>query len=242
MPAALVVKSGLTDRKEYSLEPGKPYAIGRSRDADVVVKDKRASRRHCTLECMADGLWTVKDHHSSNGTLVNGERITSRELREGDEVRVGRATFEFHEDAAARRPAPADGPARAEAKLAPDGPPQLSRTGEPEPDETPPAPAAAPASSGRAPADEELDDDLKGLFEFLDGIDRADEDRKPARTPPPAADPPAKDSGGALFSLSRDEAQAREAQDATPDAEKPDKDDDEGGGLLDFLRKKKPPS
>ena len=94
MPVRLVVKAGLTDRKEYVLEPGKVYVIGRSRDADVVVKDQRTSRRHCTIAQGTEGAWAITDKQSSNGTYVNRQRVTSRPLCDGDTVQVGKATFE----------------------------------------------------------------------------------------------------------------------------------------------------
>ncbi len=62
MPAKLVVKAGLTDQKEYALDPEKPCAIGRARDSDVIVKDQRASRRHCTVQLSEDGQWTLTDN------------------------------------------------------------------------------------------------------------------------------------------------------------------------------------
>jgi len=49
MKATLVAKAGLTDRKEYTLEEGKTYLVGRSREADIIVKDKLASRNHCKI-------------------------------------------------------------------------------------------------------------------------------------------------------------------------------------------------
>ena len=110
MPARLIVKAGLTDRKEYDLDPSEPFTIGRARDSGVVVKDQRTSRRHCVLEATGNGLWTLVDNKSSNGTYVNRQRVNTRELHDGDVVQVGQATFEFQADAPASRSekAPAD--------------------------------------------------------------------------------------------------------------------------------------
>ena len=50
MIATLHVRAGLTDRKEYIFGQGETYLVGRSREADIIVKDKLASR--------ASWLWT----------------------------------------------------------------------------------------------------------------------------------------------------------------------------------------
>jgi pSer/pThr/pTyr-binding forkhead associated (FHA) protein len=226
MPARLLVKAGLTHRKEYLLEPGKTYTVGRAREADIVVKDQRASRRHCTLEANPDGEWTVTDHQSSNGTYVNRQRITSHPLREGDILQVGQATFEFQTKAAATPSSPSDSvadaaterlkaePAPSAASAAkPAAPPASAPKPAPAPApapppkaEPPPHPAPAKAAEAQEPS---LDDELKGLFEFLDRIDASE--RPAASAPKPA--PPA--------------------------AAEPKEEPKGGGGLMDFLRKKK---
>jgi len=65
--------------------------IGRVESNDVALPaDEEASRIHATIERIAGG-WCVRDLSSSNGTFVNGERVSGdRPLRTGDEIRVGR--------------------------------------------------------------------------------------------------------------------------------------------------------
>lgn len=68
-------------------------AIGRDAGNDVVVDDEAASARHAVLT-VSDGEWWVEDAGSTNGTVVNDERIGGRErLHYGDEVSVGRVTM-----------------------------------------------------------------------------------------------------------------------------------------------------
>ena len=51
--------------------------------------DTTVSNRHAVLDSRSDGLW-VEDSGSTNGTFVNGARVTSaRLLRTGDVVRIG---------------------------------------------------------------------------------------------------------------------------------------------------------
>lgn len=54
-------------------------------------RDNTVSRRHARLLKRADG-WVIRDEGSSNGTWVNGVRVTEQALRPGDEIQIG-ATF-----------------------------------------------------------------------------------------------------------------------------------------------------
>ena len=76
--------------------------IGKAAENDVALADDAtASRLHAVLERFAAG-WCVTDLGSSNGTLVNGERIwASRRLRHGDEIRVGQTRLIFRDPLAA---------------------------------------------------------------------------------------------------------------------------------------------
>jgi pSer/pThr/pTyr-binding forkhead associated (FHA) protein len=67
--------------------------IGRS-DADIVVKDNKASRKHCALEVHGSTALLV-DLGSANGTFVEGKKITSHELQHMMEFRLGETTLMF---------------------------------------------------------------------------------------------------------------------------------------------------
>lgn len=71
-----------------------PVTLGRGEDNDIVVPDPAASRIHAVLRQEADGF-VLADLGSANGTLVNGEVITTRHLRPGDEITVGAHRFSF---------------------------------------------------------------------------------------------------------------------------------------------------
>jgi hypothetical protein len=62
--------------------------IGRSAGADVVLDDARVSRRHAIL-VLDGGRARVLDDRSSHGTFVNGARIVSHNLEDGDVIRIG---------------------------------------------------------------------------------------------------------------------------------------------------------
>ncbi|MFN3962939.1 MAG: FHA domain-containing protein, partial [Fimbriimonadaceae bacterium] len=62
--------------------------IGREGTGLRLTTDSQASRRHC-LVSMAAGQVTVTDLNSTNGTYINGQRVTSSPLRPGDVLRIG---------------------------------------------------------------------------------------------------------------------------------------------------------
>ena len=71
--------------------------IGRGKHCDFVINSGKVSREHAVI--MRDGGdYFIEDLGSSNGTFVNGERISAaRELAPGDEVRVGQTVLEVVE-------------------------------------------------------------------------------------------------------------------------------------------------
>lgn len=71
--------------------------IGREEaSADLVLSDSNVSRRHAEL-ARTDAGWTIADLGSTNGTRVNGQRITSQVLRSGDVLTFGLIELQFKE-------------------------------------------------------------------------------------------------------------------------------------------------
>jgi predicted nucleic acid-binding Zn-ribbon protein len=68
---------------------GETTRIGRTLSAEIRFDDPTVSRRHALLVQREDGLH-VLDDRSLNGVFVDGERITSRLLHDGDEIVIGR--------------------------------------------------------------------------------------------------------------------------------------------------------
>jgi hypothetical protein len=98
---APVVRARLIVLKSPALEPGEevpvdslPVAIGRGGQNEIPLDgDEFASAQHARFESKRDGLW-VEDIGSTNGTFVNGARVTTpRRLTKGDVVRVGQTDF-----------------------------------------------------------------------------------------------------------------------------------------------------
>jgi len=83
----LVVTGGVDAGAAYQLQPGE-YVVGRGQDADIVLSDESVSRRHAIIT-VAEGGATIVDLDSHNGTFINGQRVKSAQVLEGDELRLG---------------------------------------------------------------------------------------------------------------------------------------------------------
>lgn len=85
------------DGERYPLM-GAITILGRDDSADIILDDPGISRRHSELRVTTDGphfVTTIRDLGSTNGTFVNGERITSEHLEDCDRVTVGRTSITF---------------------------------------------------------------------------------------------------------------------------------------------------
>ena len=89
----------LASRDDRFLLMGATNVVGRDEDSDIIFDDPGISRRHSEVRVTTDGphlVATVRDLGSTNGTFVNGERISSQRLEEGDRVTFGRTTVVYH--------------------------------------------------------------------------------------------------------------------------------------------------
>jgi hypothetical protein len=84
----------IVDDRRYVLDAARS-TIGRSRDADCVLRDPNVSRHHAELRRSTAGDWTIADLGSTNGIKVNGRRVGSTRLKAGDRVTLGTTTFQF---------------------------------------------------------------------------------------------------------------------------------------------------
>ncbi len=101
MSITIFVRSGESERREgtehsLTFDGMRRIAIGRGSSSDVRLPDPSVSHRHATIESRGADFILV-DEESTNGTFVGGARLpprTSRVLRSGDLVRVGRVWLE----------------------------------------------------------------------------------------------------------------------------------------------------
>jgi len=71
--------------------------VGRSRDAEVSIRDRSVSKQHCRIE-RRNMTYRFKDLGSRNGTYINELRTRGGPLEDGDELRVGNFAILFYED------------------------------------------------------------------------------------------------------------------------------------------------
>ncbi|MEI7056051.1 FG-GAP-like repeat-containing protein [Nocardioides sp. CCNWLW239] len=83
----LVVKA---QGREWRLEPGRTYTLGRKQGADLVIAGDLVSSAHASV-AVVDGAWVLTDLNSTNGTYVAGHRVPSVTLAPGVSVMVGGA-------------------------------------------------------------------------------------------------------------------------------------------------------
>jgi pSer/pThr/pTyr-binding forkhead associated (FHA) protein len=95
VPWALELPDGLRWRINRPLT-----LVGKASRCKLRPNTTEASRFHCALVRAPAGVWVV-DLLSSRGTYVNGERVLSALLQEGDELRIGRVVLRLRGEAAA---------------------------------------------------------------------------------------------------------------------------------------------
>ena len=69
-------------------------AIGRSHTNQVILKDAKSSRQHAEIRLQGNE-YVLIDLNSSNGTLVNGHKVTEQILAPNDEVQIGDFVMQF---------------------------------------------------------------------------------------------------------------------------------------------------
>lgn len=89
----LLVIQGPDKGRRFEL-PDAPVVLGRD-SRQLPITDNTASRRHAEL-LPAEGQWFLHDLGSSNGTYLNGTRVSNRApLKLGDQIRIGRSVMVF---------------------------------------------------------------------------------------------------------------------------------------------------
>lgn len=87
--------ASMSDGEVFWLSPVRTTRIGRSLgEADISLSNPTVSRQHAQIE-YGEGRYVLTALHDSNGTFINDTLVRRRALRDGDEVRFGRARFRF---------------------------------------------------------------------------------------------------------------------------------------------------
>lgn len=94
-PAPVLTRAVVDSGGRRQVLDGPRATIGRSDEADCVLRDPNISRIHAELIQGRSGDWEIADRNSTNGIKVNGRRVPSARLQDGDQVTVGTTTFRF---------------------------------------------------------------------------------------------------------------------------------------------------
>ena len=104
MPTFRLVSS--SGDQSFELPHGRSLVVGRGVATDIAIYDPTISRRHAELIARSDAV-EVRDLGSSNGTCINGSRVTSGRLTVNDSITFGKVTYKVREV----RPSPSGQPA-----------------------------------------------------------------------------------------------------------------------------------
>jgi hypothetical protein len=85
---ALRFISGKYQGGEFPLRKNREIIIGRSSDLDMVLVEDMVSRRHAKISTTDSEIF-ISDMGSTNGTFVNGEKVSRSRIQEGDRILVG---------------------------------------------------------------------------------------------------------------------------------------------------------
>ncbi len=69
--------------------------VGRHPANAIQLDDREVSKEHAVVERSPEGGFRIRDLRSSNGTFVNGRRVTELALRDGDDIRMGTTNLAF---------------------------------------------------------------------------------------------------------------------------------------------------
>ena len=99
--ATTMLKILLPGKTAGEIPPG-AITIGRANDNDIVIPEVLASRHHAALIHTPAGT-EIRDNRSINGTFVNGARVDSALLHDGDVVTIGNIDLDFADGTLSRR-------------------------------------------------------------------------------------------------------------------------------------------
>jgi adenylate cyclase len=94
MPAFRLISS--SGDQSFELPSGRGLVVGRGVATDIAIYDPTISRRHAELTARGDAI-EVRDLGSSNGTCINGSRITTGRLFPNDTITFGKVTYRVKE-------------------------------------------------------------------------------------------------------------------------------------------------
>ncbi len=95
--------SGKYQGGEFPLDMNQELIIGRSSELEMVLVEDMVSRHHAKITTTNNEIW-IEDLGSTNGSFVNGEKITRVRLKEGDRILIGTSIIKLVYEEAAQAP------------------------------------------------------------------------------------------------------------------------------------------
>ena len=92
--ASFFVIRGKDNGQHFAIR-GSNASLGRDATNQIQLRDNEVSRKHARIIRTGNANYELVDNRSSNGTFVNGRRVTSHPLRSGDRVQLGRTLLIF---------------------------------------------------------------------------------------------------------------------------------------------------
>lgn len=86
--AMVVIHRGPSKGARFLIDQSE-VAIGRSTDSPVFLDDVTVSRKHAVIEGR-EGVFTLRDLGSLNGTYLNNQNVSESQLATGDEIQIGK--------------------------------------------------------------------------------------------------------------------------------------------------------
>lgn len=94
MPRVVLTHEGAV-LKEYPLDKER-ITIGRKPQNDIQLDDPTVSGQHASILMLQNAY--IEDMNSTNGVLLNGKKVTRRQLNHGDIIKIGRHELKFIDD------------------------------------------------------------------------------------------------------------------------------------------------
>jgi len=95
MASRVLVTAGPKEGLELELSPEEQFTIGRSGDSTLIIRDEVTSTHHARL-MLWNEQWMIQDLDSTNGTFVDGKRVTiPTPVPLNTPITVGKTTFEL---------------------------------------------------------------------------------------------------------------------------------------------------
>lgn len=89
----ITIENGERKGEEYKLDKDE-FSFGRASSNDIVLKEAKVSRQHAIIKKQGNE-YLIEDLHSSNGVLINDEKVKEHALSDGDIIKIGDFVMKF---------------------------------------------------------------------------------------------------------------------------------------------------